>query len=74
MTLQEDQIGLGPAAATKGDIVAILYGCSVPVVLRKSGDGEVTLVGECYVHGLMAGAAIVEGNRERFPEVTRDIY
>ncbi|OQO10484.1 hypothetical protein B0A48_03781 [Cryoendolithus antarcticus] len=28
-------LGLGPAGTSKGDLVCILYGCSVPVILRR---------------------------------------
>jgi hypothetical protein len=74
ITLEGGQIGLGPVVAVENDIVAVLYGCSIPVVLRKSSNGGVTLVGECYIQGLMEGAAVEEGNSERFPEVTWVIY
>lgn len=53
-------IGLAPMAAQVGDIIVVLYGCSVPVVLRpqKSGGSFFQLVGECYVHGIMDGEAL----------------
>jgi hypothetical protein len=40
------------------DVVALLFGCSVPVILRprKGADGY-ELVGETYVHGIMNGEA-----------------
>ena len=53
--------GLCPPAAGAGDIICILFGCSVPVLLKKakSKDKECyTLVGECYVHGMMDGEAL----------------
>lgn len=51
-------LGLAPEIGQKGDSIAILYGCSVPVVLRrKIGSDYYTLVGECYVHGMMDGEA-----------------
>jgi hypothetical protein len=37
-----------------GDVVAILLGSSVPFILREQGT-QFTLVGECYVHGVMKG-------------------
>ena len=50
-------LGLGPTNAQKGDLVCILYGCSVPVIIRKYGQGY-RFVGESYIHGLMDGAAV----------------
>ena len=62
-TTEQKILGLVPAKAKKNDLICILAGCSVPVVLRRvDGDklkGEVfyTLIGECYVHGMMDGEA-----------------
>ena len=70
VTEKKDWIGLAPMASRIGDVVCILYGCSVPVVLRPDADGGKwwQLVGECYVHGMMDGEAIVgsEGRGEEF--------
>jgi hypothetical protein len=68
-------IGLAPTAAEEGDELVILYGCSVPVVLRPVKQEERIvawqLVGECYVHGMMDGEAMELGtdqNSARFPK------
>jgi hypothetical protein len=55
-------MGLIPQFAKVGDMVCVLYGCSVPVVLRKhpcdlSGHYW-QLIGEAYVHGFMDGEGI----------------
>lgn len=50
--------GLGPTEVAKKDLICILYGCSVPVVLREVGDGKYKLIGEAYIHGLMDGEAL----------------
>ncbi|KAF2107951.1 heterokaryon incompatibility protein-domain-containing protein, partial [Lophiotrema nucula] len=56
--------GLGPEKTRRGDLVCILFGCSVPVVLRKatqssSRDSNVfEVVGESYIHGKMDGEAV----------------
>jgi hypothetical protein len=60
---KDDKLGgLIPPQAQEGDSICILYGCSVPVVLRKSlganGSHYWELVGEAYVHGLMDGEAL----------------
>jgi hypothetical protein len=48
---------LCPAATKAGDEVCILYGCSVPVILRRKGAFYV-LVGESFLHGIMFGEAM----------------
>lgn len=48
-------IGLGPKELRKGDVAVILFGASVPFVLRPTKRGHYVLVGDCYVHGLMDG-------------------
>jgi hypothetical protein len=41
--------GLVPANAVPGDIVVVLYGCRVPVVLRRSGAKDWAFVGDAYL-------------------------
>jgi hypothetical protein len=71
LTKEQKLLGLVPARAKKNDLICILAGCSVPVVLRRvDGDklkGEVfyTLIGECYVHGMMDGEAFRVLERKR---------
>ena len=62
-TKKNDFLGLAPGATKKRDIVAILYGLSVPVVLRQIQDGPegedvFKLVGECFIYGMMDGEAM----------------
>lgn len=61
MVTRNGRIGLVSEKARKGDLVAVLFGCSVPVLLRQSGDegeGTFTLVGECFLDGFMNGAGL----------------
>lgn len=62
------RLGLAPKAAKQGDIICILFGCSVPVLLRKRGeeheDGYI-FIGECYLHGVMDGEAVPYSRTER---------
>ncbi|KAL7803836.1 heterokaryon incompatibility domain-containing protein [Trichoderma afarasin] len=51
-----------PKVAQKGDVVCIFNGGRVPYVLRPCANGNYTLVGECYVDGMMRGEV-----RDRFP-------
>jgi len=54
-------IGALPEDTNNGDVVCVLFGCSVPVVLRKQEEVEhgYKFVGECYLHGFMDAEAIV---------------
>lgn len=47
-----------PRHATTDDMICILHGSEVPHVLRQQDDGTYTVVGECYVHGIMHGEAL----------------
>ena len=55
-------LGLVPKDVQTGDLICILFGCSVPVVLRsvrvqETEDQYYKFLGECYVHGLMEAEA-----------------
>jgi hypothetical protein len=54
------RLAMIPKAARDGDSVCVLYGCSVPVLLRKIDgvDDAFTLVGECYIDQLMHGEVL----------------
>jgi len=60
--------GLSSRDAAEGDIICILFGCSVPVVLRKisqsRGQEYYQFVGECYAHGKMDGEAFAGMDRD----------
>ena len=70
-------MGLVPGAARTGDVLFIAHGMKVPLVLRKKSfwTANYTLIGECYVHGLMydqgcykAGEKKANGDDEVFLE------
>ena len=56
--------GLGPRGTQLGDLICILFGCSVPVILRPQMDSSGSdimhyeIVGESYIYGMMDGEAI----------------
>lgn len=55
--------GLGPKDVKSGDIVCILFGCSVPVVLRemtKEKDHHYQFIGEAFAQGVMEGEIFQE--------------
>jgi hypothetical protein len=54
---EKGYMGLGPRDVARGDVVAILIGCNVPVILRPTGDNWF-FVGEAYVCGIMDGELI----------------
>lgn len=47
-----------PQGSRKGDAICILFGGEVPYVLRPTGDGFYTIVGECYVDDIMHGESL----------------
>jgi hypothetical protein len=52
-------VGLGPPKTQKDDLIVILFGCSVPVILRPTHDAkEYEFIGEAYIYGKMDGEAI----------------
>jgi hypothetical protein len=56
--------GLGPAAMRPGDSVCVLYGASMPFIIRPEGAAY-RLIGECYVHGLMRGQGVPAASTDR---------
>ena len=48
-------VGQFPVDARKGDVVCVPLGSAVPFVVRRVRGESFTLVGECYVHGIMQG-------------------
>ena len=58
---EEGLIGMAPRRARKNDLICVLYGCSVPIVLRNredAGGDTYTFIGECYVDGFMNGESL----------------
>ena len=55
---------IGPDAMEQGDRVVVLFGGRTPYVVRRV-EGGWMLLGECYVHGMMDGEALMgEGVQE----------
>lgn len=50
---EERSLAIVPKDTEEADIVCILWGCSVPVILRPH-DGNYEFIGECYVNGITA--------------------
>ena len=64
--------GLGPRDTEEGDVVFVLYGCSVPVVLRPDGDRWL-FVGEVFVAGIMDGEVIQAADDRKFGAVVEGV-
>jgi hypothetical protein len=72
---KEPLFGLAPGSAEINDRICILFGCSVPVVLRKlSAEDKYKFVGECYVHGKMDGEAIPPTLKPKWPYSEADTF
>lgn len=57
---KDGHLGLGPEYTQPGDILAILYGCQWPVVMRPlPTPGEYTFLECSYVYGIMDGEAVL---------------
>lgn len=58
-------IGTGPEGVRVGDVFCILYGGDVQFILHPGGQGQYTLIGECYVSGIIKGEALDMDLEER---------
>lgn len=66
----DELVGFGPSMTEEGDVIAILYGCSVPVILRpigfnKSQQPSWEFIGEAFIYGKMDGEAFGVHCQER---------
>jgi hypothetical protein len=68
ITTKSGYLGLAPEQVQKDDLVAILFGCNFPVILRPSGQHYI-YIGECYIDGIMNGELINPSDREPYEEV-----
>ena len=58
-TTEEGYIGVAPEAVKIGDQVCVILGCESPLLLRLQENGMYVVIGECYIHGLMSGEALL---------------
>jgi hypothetical protein len=49
---------MAPPSTCIGDVVCVLFGCDMPVVLRREPGNHYIFVGGCYADGIMYGEAI----------------
>ena len=53
-----DRFAWVPESSEVGDKICIIQGAKVPFVLRQQGNGKYSLLGECWVEGVMRGEAL----------------
>jgi hypothetical protein len=68
VTTVNGYLGTAPDAVQEGDIIAIVFGCNFPVVLRKCGD-LYRVLGESYIDGVMDGELVEAKEKGEFKEV-----
>ncbi|KAK4555648.1 hypothetical protein LTR86_007401 [Recurvomyces mirabilis] len=74
-TLRNDLLGLAPRNACVNDRICMIYGCSVPVILRPHQSGQRTcyiLVGEAYVDGIMDGQLIQAQSSQSLQQIEEE--
>jgi hypothetical protein len=60
-------LGSGTLRVRPGDEVYVVAGSSVPMILRRAAQSELnafTFVSEAYVHGIMYGEMLKEGDKK----------
>ncbi|KAK5659754.1 hypothetical protein OQA88_965 [Cercophora sp. LCS_1] len=63
---EKGYLGVVPPLSEEGDSICVFFGASTPTVLREGKEldgrwnGSFTVVGSCYVHGVMDGELGVE--------------
>lgn len=73
ITTDKGYIGMVPELTRHGDIVAVMFGCRLPVVLRPKGK-HFLFIGECYVHGLMYGESMDDLKRGLYRIVEFELH
>lgn len=51
-------LGSSSMQALPGDVIVVFFGATVPFLMREQADGSFRLVSDCYIEGLMEGAAV----------------
>jgi hypothetical protein len=59
IVLRNGYIGIAPPRTEAGDLVYVIMGATTPFVMRKTEtEGVMSMIGECYIHGIMDGEAL----------------
>ena len=68
-TTDKGYMGMFPAQTQERDIVALIYGARTPFVIRPITNSY-HFIGECYVHGIMDGEAMIEIDPEPLGKIS----
>ena len=74
---EEQRLGMRPPCAKVGDVVVVIYGCTVPLVLRRRTEedgGGFLNIGDAYLTGYMDGQAIDQVERGELKAQTFKIF
>ncbi|KAJ9611713.1 hypothetical protein H2200_004897 [Cladophialophora chaetospira] len=67
----DDIMGLVPGNAEPGDLIFVPCAARAPIVVRETEmQGQFTVLGECYVHGIMEGQLFNEDGTPKAHEIT----
>lgn len=64
ITTRTGYLGLVPDCVQRQDVLVVLLGCNFPILLRHYKAGY-RVLGECYIHGLMAGEVFMAQRKEQ---------
>ena len=66
-------VGMGPKGMLENDMVCIIYGCKMPMILRRKKGGD-SLIGEGYVYEIMNGQAIEKMRSEQLGGIVEEDF
>jgi hypothetical protein len=70
---EDGRMGLGPGLARATDEIVVFPECRLPMILRPShkGNGRYRVVGECFIHDLMSGEALLGALPEGYRSIKK---
>ena len=61
---EDGRFGMVRREAEDGDLFCVILGAEVPYVVRPTGRGSYELIGDCYLHDVMNGEALLDSRYE----------
>jgi len=56
---QNGLFGMSSGMAQKGDVICILFGCPMPIILRRMGENW-RIIQSCYIHGMDEDVSLLQ--------------